>query len=70
MTKRREYYQVVDGEWIEVPRRGYKEQCCDCGLIHRLNFRVTKKGHIEIQAFRDTRATNGARKQFKFTKDD
>ena len=70
MTKRREYYHVVDGEWIGVPRRGYKEQCCDCGLIHRLNFRVTKKGQIEIQAFRDARATNGARKQFKFTKDD
>ena len=38
MTK--PYYHVTDGEWIGVPKRGYKEQCCDCGLIHRLNFRV------------------------------
>lgn len=71
MTKRRpDYYQVTDGEWIEVPMRGYKEQCCDCALIHRMNFRVNAKGRIEIQTFRDARATNGARKNFRFTKDE
>jgi len=65
-----EYYHVTDGEWIVVPKRGYKEQCCDCGLVHKLNFRVTKSGQIEIQTFRDGRATAGARVGFKFTKDD
>lgn len=64
------YYHVTDGEWISVPWRGYKEQCCDCGLIHRLNFRVNKSGHLEIQTHRDVRATNGARKHFKFEKDE
>lgn len=62
MTRRRDYYQVHDGEWIQVPKRGYKEQCCDCGLTHRLNFRVNAAGQIEIQTFRDSRATGGARK--------
>ena len=66
---RREYYHVTDGEWIQVPMRNYKEQCCDCGLIHRMNFRI-KDGRVEIQTFRDGRATSGARKHFRFTKDD
>jgi hypothetical protein len=57
VSNKSEYYQVTDGEWIKVPKRGYKEQCCDCGLIHRLNFRVDEKGHIHIQTFRDNRAT-------------
>ena len=70
MTRKRTYYHVTDGEWIAVPKRGYKEQCCDCGLIHKLNFRITDKGGIEIQTFRDGRATAGARKHFKFTKDE
>ena len=65
-----EYYHVTDGEWLPVPWRHYKEQCCDCGLIHRHNFRINKKGKLEIQSFRDARATNGARKHFKFTKDE
>lgn len=63
MTKPRGYYQVTDGEWIRVPKRGYKEQCCDCGLVHRMNFRIVD-GKIEIQTFRDVRATNGARWRF------
>jgi hypothetical protein len=72
MTARvkREYYHVKDGEWIEVPKRGFKEQCCDCGLVHRLNFRINAQGKIEIQAFRDGKATGGARKGFQFTKDE
>lgn len=62
MTKKREpYYHVQDGEWIRVAKRDYREQCCDCGLIHRLNFRIVD-GHIEVQTFRDPRATGGARK--------
>ena len=69
MTKR-DYYHVTDGEWITVPKRGYKEQCCDCGLIHRMNFKINAKGGIDIQTFRDNRATGGARKHFKFTKDE
>lgn len=67
---RKGYYQVTDGEWIRVPRRGYKEMCCDCSLVHRLNFRVNAKGHIEIQTFRDGRATGGARKGYRFTEVD
>ena len=48
-----EYYHVSDGEWIEIPMRNHMDQCCDCGLIHRLNFRINTKGRLEVQAFRD-----------------
>jgi hypothetical protein len=68
MTKRADYYHVTDGEWIRVPKRGYKEQCCDCGLVHKLNFRVVG-GQIEIQTSRDERATSAVRRAFKFEKD-
>ena len=64
-----EYYHVTNGEWIKVPKRGYKEQCCDCGLVHKHNYRVNAKGEIEIQSSRDERATSAVRRGFKFEKD-
>ena len=63
------YYHVSNGEWIIVPRRGYKEQCCDCGLVHKLNFKINDKGQIEIQTTRDERSTAAVRRAFKFEKD-
>ena len=63
------YYQITDGEWIAVPRRGFKEQCCDCGLVHKLNFRISPAGVLEIQTMRDQRATGAVRRAFKFEKD-
>lgn len=60
-----EYYHVTDGEWIRVPLRNYKEQCCDCSLIHRLNFKIKKdkngRNELWIQTFRDGKSTGGAR---------
>ena len=67
---RRKYYQVVDGEWIAVPRRGYKEQCCGCGLVHRHNFRIDEKGRIEIQSIVDNRATAAVRRAFGFEREE
>lgn len=46
---------VKDGEWISPKRKGYIMQCCDCGLKHRMNFKLRKiaKGNqILFQAFR------------------
>jgi hypothetical protein len=63
------YYQVTDGEWVPVGRKGNKDQCCDCGLVHRVNYRINDKGGIEVQVFRDDRATGAVRKSFKFEKE-
>lgn len=67
-VKKPVYYQVTDGEWIEVPMRNHFDQCCDCGLVHKMNFRVNDRGKIEIQAYRHARATNAARIHFRFTR--
>lgn len=56
---------VKEGEWVQPVRRGYRMECCDCGLVHRLNFHLVKtRGgtFIKFQAFRDEPATAAARK--------
>lgn len=68
MTKSR-YYHVSDGEWVTVPKGGFKDQCCDCGSIHTVKIRM-KDGQIQFKATRDHRATNGARRTFQFTKEE
>jgi hypothetical protein len=62
MASKSDYYQVTDGEWIQLPMRNYKEQCCDCGLVHRTHFRI-RNGILEAQSFRDGPATGGARRR-------
>jgi len=49
-----------DGEWVRPIVRGYRTQCCDCGLVHKMDFRI-RDGRIEFRAYRDGRATGGAR---------
>lgn len=52
----RAYDKVTDGEWVQPVRRGYKMACCDCGLVHVINFRI-RKGRIQLQASRNARST-------------
>lgn len=43
-------------EWIQPVRKGYKMGCCDCGLVHLLDFRLVKRkdghGYIQFRASR------------------
>jgi hypothetical protein len=59
------YQPAVDGEWITPARRGYRMRCCDCGLVHVIDFRLrpTLNGGRKLQyrATRDRRATAGSR---------
>lgn len=55
------YEKIKAGEWLRPKRRGYKMQCCDCGLVHRLDFRV-RGGRAEFRAYRDNRATAAIRR--------
>ena len=69
MTKRKppvKWEQLVDGQWIRPIRRGFLEQCCSCGLCHKVDYRIVD-GHIEFRARTDARATAAARRAFKFT---
>jgi hypothetical protein len=51
---------IAYDEWTRPRLRNFREQCCDCGLIHRLNFRIVD-GRIEFRTRRDERATDAAR---------
>jgi hypothetical protein len=55
------YYVQLDGEWFR-PIGKYKCACCDCGLVHRMQFRIVK-GHVEFRAWRDKRATAAKRRK-------
>lgn len=57
------YHQQTDGEWIE-PLPGYRMACCDCGLVHRMQFRVSKR-KVQLRAWRDNRATARMRRKIK-----
>lgn len=55
-----------DGSWIEPTRRGFQWACCDCGLVHDLDFRVSKGGRVlEFRTVRNERETAKLRKKDK-----
>ena len=61
------WHSVTDGEWVQPVRRGYKMACCDCGLVHVLDFRLAKKRNgasfIQFQARRDKKRTADRRRR-------
>jgi hypothetical protein len=68
MSKRVTYDVISYGEWTRPRMANFREQCCDCGLIHRLDFRIV--GKVEFRTRRDDRATAAARRGFKFAADE
>jgi hypothetical protein len=62
MTRIREEQAGSDGwtEWIH-PLEGYKFSCCDCGLVHILDFRVRGR-RVEMRVRRDNRSTGQVRR--------
>lgn len=64
------YKKPKSGEWVQPKMSGYKMACCDCGLVHNLNFRVISREKdeeegpdkiVQFQVFRNNRATAGMR---------
>ena len=47
-------------DWIR-PLQGYRMGCCDCGLVHEMEFRADGED-VEFRARRDARATAGKRR--------
>lgn len=45
--------------WM-IPVQGYRQACCDCGLVHEFRFRLIK-GEIQFQVKRHGPATGGVR---------
>ncbi len=66
MTK---YKQEVADEtgwtdWVQPIVDDYKLCCCDCGLVHRMRFRV-ENGRCQFKVSRDKRATAAVRRHMK-----
>ena len=71
MSKRRQYTSHIENEagngwtvWIEPIPDNYNLRCCDCGLTHRLQFRIYD-GMVQFRARRDNRATAATRREKK-----
>lgn len=58
------YKTVKAGEWVQPVRNGYKMACCDCGLVHVLDFRL-HQGKIQLRASRNERSTAQKRRYMK-----
>lgn len=62
ITAGSQYDTVNAGEWQTPRHGGYLMACCDCGLVHRLEFRV-RRGAVQFRAWRDNRRTGQLRRQ-------
>jgi len=68
MSGRRRAYPVeqegADGwsDWL-APTPGYRMACCDCGLVHEMQFRVDDAGRVNFRARRSSRRTGQLRRQ-------
>ena len=56
------FEQLKEGEWSEMLMENQKLACCDCGLVHTINFKIKKKT-VHAQFFRDEKATKKERKK-------
>lgn len=48
-------------EWQTPIATAYRMACCDCGLVHEMEFRVGEEGGVQFRLRRDNRATGGIR---------
>ena len=51
-------------DWIH-PLSGYRMACCDCGLVHDMQFRIDDLGQVNFRARRNTRSTGQLRRQMQ-----
>lgn len=69
---KRAYPKITAGEWVQPVRKDFRMACCDCGLVHKLDFRLVKfgKGHkIQFRPWLFPRATAVKRRgKHDFTK--
>lgn len=71
-SERAKYVHLEDGQWHEPVMNRHREECCDCGLVHKVDYRIketTRGTRLEFRARVDRKATAAIRRAFKFTKD-
>lgn len=57
------YEQGYENEWIQPVMKGYRLGCCDCGLVHDMDFRIVS-GRVQFKVKRNNRAT-GQKRRYK-----
>ena len=60
----KKYPKVKANDWVQPVRKGYRLACCDCGLVHEMDFRI-KNGRVQFRARRNNRATGQLRRYMK-----
>lgn len=63
--KARRFPKQKDGAWVQPVMRGYLLGCCDCGLVHKLDFRIAgvRKLRVQFRASRHIGQTKALRKR-------
>jgi len=56
------YPIIQSGQWVRPSKKGYRFACCDCGLVHRMEFAI-QRGRVVMRAFRDHLATAKLRRK-------
>ena len=51
------------GEWFALHQTGDRIRCCDCGLVHNVEF--SRKGKVRLRVWRNERATAAVRRSNK-----
>jgi hypothetical protein len=49
-------------DWVQPVRKGYRIACCDCNLVHTMDFRV-RKGQVQFRVRRNDRSTAALRRE-------
>ena len=62
------YETPKEDEWVQPVEDGYKMACCDCGLVHELDFRV-RYGRAQFRVRRNNRSTGQIRRWMKDMED-
>lgn len=60
-----DYVEAVPGEWLHVWKRYMRDSCCDCGLVHKHEYRIVGN-QIQMRSWRDNRATAANRRRKKY----
>lgn len=60
------FEEPEEGEWVQPVEQGYKMACCDCGLVHNVEFRVYE-GRVQWRMFRNARSTAMVRRHRNIT---
>lgn len=56
--KYKKYSVTIDGwtEWVQPKMELYKMMCCDCGLVHDMQFRIEGR-KVQFRVRRNNRST-------------